>query len=116
MTEYEKQWEQITHRWRIGRRIGLAHLLGTPILIYLLSFPIKKFAPSNWLISGQPVWYFLVAAAIWLILFIYLLLRDRYYSCPACGTRVRPFGGTDVPNWKPHPCPKCGLAAPPPPY
>lgn len=114
--QHPEPWGTITRRWRLGRRLGMAHLLGSPVLIYLLSFPVKWFAPSNWLISGQPVWYFLVAALIWLLVFIYLLLRDRYYRCPACGTRVRPFGGTDVPNWNPHPCPQCGLAAPPPPY
>jgi len=37
-------------------------------------------------------------------------------GCPQCGTRVRPFGGTDIPDWTPHPCPKCGLRAPSPPY
>lgn len=116
MSEYKEQWERITRRWRQGRKLGLAHLLGSPILFYLLSIPIKKFGPGSWLISGEPVWYFLVSAAVWLIVLIYLLLRDRYYSCPACGTKVRPFGGTDIPNLMPHPCPKCGLSAPPPPY
>jgi DNA-directed RNA polymerase subunit RPC12/RpoP len=53
---------------------------------------------------------------LWFLVFICLLLRDRYYTCPQCGARVRPFGGTDIPNWRPHPCPQCGLSAPPPPY
>ena len=116
MSDYTQEWQRITGRWRRGRRLGLVHLLGSPVLIYLLSFPIKWFAPSSWLISGEPVWYFIASTVLWFGVFIYLLLRDRYYTCPQCGTRVRPFGGTDIPNWRPHPCPQCGLSAPPPPY
>ena len=116
MTGYTEEWRTITARWRRGRRIGLAHLLLGPVLIYLVSFPVKWFAPASWLISGAPVWYFIVAFVLWLVVFICLLWRDRYYTCPQCGTRVRPFGGTDVPGWNPHPCPQCGLRAPPPPY
>ena len=116
MTDYTEQWQKITRRWGHGRRNGLLHLLVSPLLIYLFSFPVKWFAPRSWLISGEPVWYFIVSVALWFLIFVYLLLRDRYYKCPRCDTRVRPFGGTDIPNWAPHPCPKCGLTAPSPPY
>lgn len=116
MTDYTAQWKVLTTRWRRGRRLGLLHLLGSPVLIYLLSFPIKWFAPGSWLVSGEPVWYFIVAFVLWVVVLIYLLVRDRYYTCPQCGTRVRPFGGTDFPDGRPHPCPNCGLSAPPPPY
>lgn len=116
MTDYTGEWQKITARWKHGRRVGLLHLLVSPLLIYLFSFPVKWFAPAGWLISGEPVWYFIVCFVLWLAIFIALLWRDRYYTCPQCGTRVRPFGGTNFPDWNPHPCPKCGLRAPPPPY
>lgn len=116
MTDYTDQWKTITARWRRGRKAGLFHLLAVPVLIYLFSFPVTWLAPASWLIGGAPVWYFIAAFALWLVVFIRLLWRDRYYDCPRCGTRVRPFGGSDVPNWAPHPCPQCGLQAPPPPY
>lgn len=114
--DYREQWQRLTSRWRRGRRLGLVHLLVSPLVLYLVSYPVTWFAPASWLISGEPVWYYLVAAAAWFLIFILLLLRDRSYACPRCGTSVRPFGGTDLPNWKPHPCPQCGLTAPPPPY
>lgn len=116
MTDYTDAWKKITTRWRRGRSIGLFHLLVVPLLIYGFSFPVKWLAPDGWLIGGAPVWYFITCFALWLAVFIGLLWRDRYYRCPQCGSRVRPFGGTDVPDWHPHPCPGCGLRAPPPPY
>ena len=116
MTDYSDQWQVITKRWGKGRRNGLLHLLVSPLVLYGLSFPIKQFAPDSWLIGGEPVWYFIVAFAFWLLVFIGLLWRDRYYTCPQCATKVRPFGGSDIPNFRPHPCPKCGLKAPDPPY
>lgn len=110
MEDYTEQWNKLTRRWANSRKIGLLHLLLVPVLIYLFSFPVR------WLIGDDPVWYFIVAYAAWLVAFVYLLVRDRYYSCPRCGARVRPFGGTDMPNFHPHPCQKCGLVAPSPPY
>lgn len=110
MDEYEEQWRKLTSRWRRGRTLGLLHLLLVPVLIYLGSIPV------GWIIDDVPVWYFLVSFVLWLVVFIYLLVRDRYYRCPRCDTRVRPFGGTEIANYVPDPCPKCGLRAPPPPY
>jgi len=87
-----------------------------PVLVYLFSFPVTGWSPERWLIGGAPVGYFIVSFALWLVVFIHLLWRDRYYTCPQCGTRVRPFGGTDLPGLNPQPCPSCGLRAPSPPY
>jgi hypothetical protein len=109
-SDYADEWQRITRRWARGRRDGLVHLIVVPILIYLASIPLEM------MLGEPPVVYFLVAFALWLVVFVYLLLRDRYYTCPACQTRVRPFGGTDMPDWQPHPCPTCGLRAPSPPY
>jgi len=116
MIDYTEDWKKLTTRWRRGRKLVLFHLLAVPFFIYGFSFPVKRFAPNTWLISGEPVWYYLGCFAVWLAVFIHLLWRDRYYTCPQCGTNVRPFGGTDLPNLNPHPCPKCGLVAPSPPY
>jgi hypothetical protein len=116
MTDYTEDWRRITARWKRGRRAGLFHLLVIPLLVCLLSFPVKWFAPDGWMMGGEPVGYFIVCAALWFGIFIWLLWRDRYYECPRCRARVRPFGGTDIPDWNPHPCPRCGLRAPAPPY
>ena len=110
MSDYTHEWQKITKRWARGRQIGLIHLILVPILIYLASIPIKQ------MLGRDTAVYFLVAYGLWLVTFVYILLRDRYYTCPACKTRVRPFGGTDMPSFLPHPCPECGLRAPPPPY
>jgi hypothetical protein len=109
-SDYTEEFRALTTRWRRGRQLGLVHLLLVPILIYAGSIPV------GWMIDDDPVWYFIVTVALWFVVFIALLLRDRYYRCPRCGTRVRPFGGTEVPNYHPHPCPQCGLTAPSPPY
>lgn len=116
MDDYARDWARLTAQWRWGRRAIMVHLLAVPPLIYLFSFALKRFAPAGWLISGEPVWYFIVAAALWVIVFTGLLLRDRHYTCPKCATKVRPFGGSEMPSLVPQPCPKCGLRAPLPPY
>ncbi len=110
MDEYAEEFRALTARWRRGRTLGLLHLLLVPVLVYVVGIPV------GWYVGDAPVWYFIVSFVVWLVVFVGLLLRDRYYRCPRCGTRVRPFGGTTMPNYHPDPCPKCGLTAPSPPY
>ena len=71
MSDHAGTWRKLTTRWARGRRLVLLHLLLTPALIYLISLPV------SWAIKDDPVWYLIVAFVIWLLVFVYLLVRDR---------------------------------------